>query len=196
MRIEQLLGKFGLKGINYEPSTGGRGLLSVEEQIASVGICWQESPAGWLLLFVEVCNDSSAYNQLHTIMKGEANSAMSGWRGTYPDEALDALAATAIKETSSLQGALCPECHGCGKTQRPNRQWRKCPACTDGRVAWTNETRFAQFAQHLPVPFSRFNRYKPILEELVDWLTMGRTAALLAIDARIEKEHREAKQVA
>ncbi|OOF25064.1 hypothetical protein BZJ19_10110 [Salinivibrio proteolyticus] len=196
MRIEQLLGKFGLKGINYEPTTGGRGLLSVEEQIASVGICWQESPAGWLLLFVEVCNDALAYSQLHTIMKAEANRHLANMRGSYPDQALDALAATAIHEAATLTGRVCPECNGAGKVKTASRHMRKCAACKEGRIPWNNETRFARFAQELPVTFGRFNRYKPALEHLVDWLTMGRTAALLAIEGRLEKEKEEARKVA
>ncbi|OEE40822.1 hypothetical protein A1QW_03655 [Vibrio anguillarum] len=68
--------------------------------------------------------------------------------------------------------------------------------CKDGRVAWTNETRFAHFAQVLPVLYSRFNRYKPILEELVRWLTDGRTAAQLAIEGQVELDKREARKVA
>ncbi|WP_236732761.1 hypothetical protein [Vibrio anguillarum] len=44
--------------------------------------------------------------------------------------------------------------------------------------------------------YSRFNRYKPILEELVRWLTDGRTAAQLAIEGQVELDKREARKVA
>ncbi|NAW63978.1 hypothetical protein [Photobacterium halotolerans] len=196
MRIEKLIGKFGLKGIHYAPSTGGRALLTVEEQLAIVGLQWRVSPAGWLLLFEEVQSDEVSRKQLIQILMGEANRLMVNWRGTYPDKALIALAVTAIAECSQQFGAICPECNGTGYTKNKRRITRKCPACKDGRVPWTNETRFAKFAQVLPVPFSRFNRYKPILEELVRWLNDGRTAALLSVQQQIELEEREARKVA
>ncbi len=37
MKIERLLAKFNIKGINYEPSQGGIALLSLDEQLAVVG---------------------------------------------------------------------------------------------------------------------------------------------------------------
>ncbi|MEL6115136.1 hypothetical protein P0Y67_07960, partial [Photobacterium sp. SP02] len=70
MRIEKLLGKFGLKGINYAPSTGGRALLTVEEQLGIVGLQWRVSPAGWLLLFEEVQRDEASRKQLIQILMG------------------------------------------------------------------------------------------------------------------------------
>ncbi|GAB6263930.1 hypothetical protein [Photobacterium sp. R1] len=196
MRIEKILNKFTIKGIDYSPRTGGKAAMTIEEQIGAVGLCWKVSPAGWLLLFVEVLNDEVAKRQLIQVMLGEANRMMQNWRGTYPDKALLALANTAIAESSQLFGAICPECNGSGKTTNKHRMTRNCPACKDGRVAWTNETRFAHFAQVMPVPYSRFNRYKPILEELVGWLSDGRSAALLSMQAQVELDKREARKVA
>ena len=42
MRPETLLAKFDLKGINYEPQKGGKGLFSLEDQLGMVGITWKE----------------------------------------------------------------------------------------------------------------------------------------------------------
>ncbi|MFD2177874.1 hypothetical protein [Veronia pacifica] len=196
MRIEQLLGKFGCKGINYSPDKQGKALFSVEEQLAMVGIRWSDAPTGWLLLFHELLNDKHAYRQLSELTLQEASKEMTVWRGNYPPQAILALVSTAILIASNLNGRICPECRGSGKTINRHRVTRSCIACKEGRVPWTNETKFAAFSQTLPVPYSRFNRYKPILEKLVDWLTTGRVAALLAIQGQIEKEKQEAQKVA
>lgn len=196
MRIEKLLGKFGIKGITYGPRTGGKPLLTVEEQLATVGFCWSDAPVGWLVLFVEGLSDVNALKMLHTATLGEVTREMEHWRGTYPDKALNALCVTAIAEATQQFGQICLECKGSGKTTNKHRMTRNCPACKEGRVPWTNETRFAHFAQTLPVTYSRFNRYKPVLETLVNWLICNRTAAMLAITERIEREEREAREVA
>lgn len=193
MRIERLLAKFNIKGINYEPNQGGRGLLSVEEQLAIVGFCWKDAPVGWLVLFVEGLSDVHALKLLQTATLAEINREMEHWRGTYPEKALDALCLTAIAEATQQHGQLCPECRGTGRTTNKYRVTRQCPACKDGRVPWTNETRFAKFAQVLPVPYSRFKRYKPVLENVVQWLISNRTTAMLAIQERMEREVREAE---
>lgn len=196
LNIERLLAKFGMKGINYGAVPGGKATFSVEEQLAMVGICWDESPAGWQCLMVECLADQAAYRELLAVMHGEANRRMQQWRGTFPQDALTALAITAIAESTQQRGTICGECLGTGKTKTRAQQWRKCPACKEGRVPWTNETRYAKFARTLDVPYSRFTRYKPVLEELVDWLTMGRTAALLRMQGQMDKEKAEAKKAA
>ncbi|GEK14659.1 hypothetical protein AFI02nite_26950 [Aliivibrio fischeri] len=53
MNIECLIAKFGLKGINYEPSKSGKALMTLEEYLAIAGIAWKQSPVGFLVLFVE-----------------------------------------------------------------------------------------------------------------------------------------------
>ncbi|MGF1834804.1 hypothetical protein [Photobacterium sanguinicancri] len=65
MKIEKLLGKFGLKGINYAPSMGGKPLLSLEEQLAVVGITCKESPIGFHILFVECLSDRDSVRELY-----------------------------------------------------------------------------------------------------------------------------------
>lgn len=191
MRIEQLLGKFGIKGISYDPRIGGKPWLTAEEQLATVGFCWSDAPVGWMVLFVEGLSDVHALRMLQTATLAEVNSEMHHWRGTYPEKAIEALCVTAIAEATQQHGQICPECKGTGRTTNKHRVTRKCPACKEGRVPWTNETRFAKFAQMLPVPYSRFNRYKPVLENVVEWLINNRTAAMLAISERmavLEKE--------
>lgn len=196
LNIERLLAKFGMKGINYGAVPGGKATFSVEEQLAMVGICWDESPAGWQCLMVECLADQAAYRELLKVMQGEANRLMKDWRGAYPQDALTALAVTAIAEATQLRGTRCGECLGSGKQATRHRHVRKCPACHEGRVPWTNESRYAKFAHTLDVPYLRFVRYKPILEQMVDWLTMGRTAALLRMQGQMELEQREAQKVA
>lgn len=41
MNIERVVAKFGLKDINYEPSKGGKALMTLEEYLATVGIAWK-----------------------------------------------------------------------------------------------------------------------------------------------------------
>lgn len=61
-----------IKGINYDPqSGGGKALLSAEEQFAVVGLCWHESPVGCLVLFVEGLRDVYALKQLQIATRGE-----------------------------------------------------------------------------------------------------------------------------
>ncbi|WP_415720596.1 hypothetical protein [Photobacterium ganghwense] len=43
------------------------------------------------------------------------------------------------------------------------------------------------------MPYSRFKRYKPVLENVVQWLISNRTTAMLAIQERMEREVREAE---
>ncbi len=189
MKIETLLSKFDIKGINYGPSTGGGNpLLSAEEQLAVVGLCWHESPVGWLLLFVEGLRDVNALKQLQIATMGEALRLMEDWRGVYPEKAIKALCATAIAEATQQRGQICPECNGSAIVVDKNRNRCKCPCCSEGRILWTQETRFAYFAQVLPVTYSRFKRYCSVLNLLVLWLLENRSVAVMAIDEQVEME--------
>lgn len=187
MRIETLLSKFAIKGINYDPlSGGGKALLSAEEQLAVVGLCWHESPVGWLLLFVEGLRDVHALKQLQIATRGETLRLMEDWRGVYPEKALTALCATAIAEATQQNGQVCPECDGSGKVLSKCNHLRKCQCCKNGRIEWTLETRFAYFAQVLPVTYSRFKCYLVILNILVEWLVYNRNLAILAINSKLK----------
>ncbi|NOH85518.1 hypothetical protein F0249_17115 [Vibrio sp. 03-59-1] len=193
MRIEKLLAKFNVKGINYEPSLGGKALLSLDEQLALVGLAWKDSPVGFLVLFVEILHDKPALHNLYKATLVEANTLMEKWRGPYPEKALEALVATAIAEATQQFGQVCPECNGSGKYIAKNRARRTCPCCDGGRIGWTQETRFAFFCQTLPVTFSRFKKYESILGKLVKWLADKRNGAALALQGRFEKEESMAK---
>ncbi|MEZ8379391.1 hypothetical protein AB6D67_03400 [Vibrio splendidus] len=188
MQIEKLLAKFNAKGSNYEPCSGGKGLLSQDEQLAIVGLAWKESPVGFLVLFVECLQDKSALKKLYQATLIEATTLMETWRGPYPDKALEALAATAIAEATQQFGQVCLECNGSGKYIAKNRARRTCPCCDGGRIGWTQETRFAYFCQTLPVTFSRFKKYESILGKLVKRLVDKRSAAALALQGRVLKE--------
>ncbi|SKA58785.1 hypothetical protein [Photobacterium toruni] len=189
MRIETLLSKFAIKGINYDPqSGGGKALLSAEEQLAVVGLCWHESPVGWLVLFVEGLRDVHALKQLQIATRGETLRLMEDWRGVYPEKALTALCATAIAEATQLNGQVCPECNGAGKVLSKCSHQRKCQCCKNGRIEWTQETRFSYFAQVLPVTYSRFKSYNTILNLLVLWLVKNRDTAVRAMEEQIEME--------
>ncbi|MGD6735368.1 hypothetical protein ACP5PY_02915 [Photobacterium leiognathi subsp. mandapamensis] len=188
MQVETLLNKFSIKGINYNPNSGGKGLLSAEEQLALVGLCWHESPIGWLLLFVEGLRDVNALKQLQIATMGEALRLMEDWRGVYPEKAIKALCATAIAEATQQQGQICPECNGSAVVVDKNRNRRKCPCCSEGHVEWTQETRFAYFAQVLPVTYSRFKRYYSVLNLLVLWLIENRAVAVMVMEKQVDRE--------
>ena len=189
MRIETLLSKFAIKGINYDPqSGGGKALLSAEEQLAVVGLCWHESPVGWLVLFVEGLRDVHAFKQLQIATRGETLRLMEDWRGVYPEKALTALCATAIAEATQQNGQVCPECNGSGKVLSKCNHQRKCQCCKNGRIEWTQETRFAYFAQVLPVTYSRFKSYQVVLEQLIVQLSRDRNIAILAVQEKLERE--------
>lgn len=187
MRVETLLNKFSIKGVNYNPNSGGKGLLSAEEQLALVGLCWHKSPVGWLVLFVEGLRDTKALKQLHTETRKEALRLMKSWRGVYPEKALTALCVTAIAEATQQSGQVCPECNGSGKVISKCNHQRKCQCCKKGRIEWTQETRFAYFTQVLPVTYGRFKYYSIPLIRLVGWLLSHKEVALLSIDNKLEK---------
>lgn len=188
MKFEKIIAKFNVKGINYEPSLGGRVLLSLEEQLATVGLAWKDSLVGFLVLFVECIADQHAYKTLCKATLVEAQLLMQSWRGPFPEKALEALVITAIAESTQQFGQVCPECNGSGKYTTKNRARRTCPCCDGGRIGWTQETRFAFFCQKLPITFSRFKKYEPILAKLVNYLTAKRNAAALALQGRVERE--------
>ena len=180
-----------IKGINYDPqSGGGKALLSAEEQLAVVGLCWHESPVGWLVLFVEGLRDVHALKQLQIATRGETLRLMEDWRGVYPEKALTALCATAIAiaEATQQNGQVCPECNGSGKVLSKCNHQRQCQCCKNGRIEWTQETRFAYFAQVLPVTYSRFKRYLAVFNVLVEWLIDSRTVAIFAMKNKIALE--------
>ncbi|PLC58432.1 hypothetical protein CIK00_07995 [Photobacterium carnosum] len=62
----------------------------------------------------------------------------------------------------------------------------KCQCCKVGRIVWIQETRFAYFAQVLPVTYSRFKRYNMVLSLLVVWLIENR--AVMAMEDQVERE--------
>ncbi|CAK2871814.1 hypothetical protein [Vibrio crassostreae] len=193
MHIEKLLAKFNVKGVTYELCSGGKGGLSQDEQLAIVGLAWKEAPVGFLVLFVEYLQDRPALKKLYQTTLQEANTLMDTWRGPYPDRALEALVRTAIAEATQQFGQVCPECNGSGKYIANNRAKRTCPCCDDGRIGWTQETRFAYFCQTLPVTFSRFKKYESILGKLVKCLVDKRSAAVLALQGRYEQEESVAR---
>lgn len=193
MQFEKLLAKFNVKGINYEPSLGGEGLLSQEEQLAIVGLAWKESPVGFLVLFVECLQEKPALKKLYQATLIEANRLMETWRGPYPEKALQALVSTAIAEATQQFGQVCPECQGSGKYIAKNRARRICLCCDGGRISWTQEPRFAFFGQTLRVTYSRFKKYESILGKLVKRLADKRSAAALALQGRYVQEESMAK---
>lgn len=196
INIEKLLTKFGLTAVRYGERTGGKALLSVDEQLAAVGIVWHQAPVGFLLLMAECNDDNDALTELmHLVFQQGAQLLTDHWRGFYPQQAVTALCVTSVAVVMKQQGRRCPECHGSGKIHR-HRKMIKCQACEQGRIPWTNETMFAAFCEHLPVTFGRFKKYKSYIDSLVEWLAAQRTAAILVMDQRLEKEKAEARKVA
>lgn len=196
MKIERLLAKFNIKGINYEPSQGGKALLSLDEQLAVVGMVWKESPVGFHILFVECLSDRESARALYQLTWLETQKAMGKWRGVYAPKAIEALCLTAMAEATQQKGQICPECNGSARVTNKHRVTRKCQCCHEGRITWTSETRFAVFCQTLPITYSRFKSYQPVLTKLVDWLIGQRMAAVFALKGRVEREEAEALEVA
>ncbi|MGF1878800.1 hypothetical protein L4D77_26390 [Photobacterium frigidiphilum] len=192
MKIERLLAKFDIKGINYEALQGGKASLSLEEQLAIVGITWKESPVGFHLLFVEYLSDRESARVLYQLTRVETQKSMDRWRGVYAPKAIEALCLTAMAEVIQQKGQICPECNGSTKVTNRYRVTRKCQCCHEGRITWTSETRFALFSQTLPITYSRFKRYQPVLSLLVEWLTGHKVVAVLALKSRVEMEEKEA----
>lgn len=186
IRIETLLAKFGVKAPNLS-QTSGKGLMSIDEQLALVGLSWKESPVGWLVLMSEVCNDQSAQHQLFNLVKEQAMKKMRHWRGVYSGETVNALVMTAIDEVTNLSGHLCGECNGTAQIKQ-KRQARLCPSCTKGRIEWCDIQRFSIFTRFLQVPYYRFSQFSSVFRGLTAWMCKHRTAALLSLQQRIERE--------
>jgi hypothetical protein len=83
---------------------------------------------------------------------------------------------------------VCPECNGAGKVLSKCNHQRKCQCCKNGCIEWTQETRFAYFAQVLPVTYSRFKRYSTVLNPLILWLVENRAVAVCAMEVQVKQE--------
>ncbi|HFQ4959221.1 TPA: hypothetical protein ACGUPM_002674 [Vibrio vulnificus] len=192
MRPETLLAKFNLKGLNYEQmqNGGGKGKFSLEEQLAMVGVCWKDSPVGFLVLFVEALGDKHSLKILRQAVLLEAIELTQLWRGQKSEAAFDAMVNAAIVEATKPLGQVCPSCGGTGKYQSECRHLRVCKHCKEGRVLWSVETRFAVMCNgQFACTYSFFKRhYHPVLEQLAKWLSDKRNAAMLALMQRIEAE--------
>ena len=136
MRPETLLAKFDLKGINYEPQEGGKGLFSLEDQLGMVGITWKESPVGFLVLFVELLDNAQSRKLLEKSVLAEVFALTDEWKGQKSEMAFAAIVSAAVEEAITPQGRICSCCGGSGKYRNKNRQYRTCMHCNDGRVAW------------------------------------------------------------
>ncbi len=190
MRPETLLAKFGLKGINYDQSGGGKGVFSLEEQLAMVGLSWSESPVGFLILFTEVHKDFHSRQLLEKAVMLEFVSRCQEWRGQQSEYGLEALVKAAIEEAINPLGQVCVTCCGTGVYKTERRQKRNCVFCDDGRTPWDEHSRFVQLCSgKFACPYSMFKkRYLPLLEEVTRWLSDKRTAAVLALMETIERE--------
>lgn len=198
IRIEKLMGLFGLKGIRYSSMPkGGRGPISVEEQLGAIGLAWHDAPAGFLLLMSEFNDDRTAQEALeHLAFMAVAHLMKENrWRGNCPLLAIKALCVTAIFLAQHQRGHLCPECEGTGHYIR-KREARRCQACDDGHIAWTAETIYAELNKHWPMTPKRFLDYEPYLETLTDWLAGQRLAAILTMDEKLANEQCDVHRLA
>jgi hypothetical protein len=191
MRPETLLAKFDLKGLNYEQmqNGGGKGLISLEEQLAMVGVTWKESPIGFLILFVEMQNNAHSRKMLEKAVMLEVISQTQKWRGQKCEKAFLALVRAAIEEAINPLGRVCPACNGSGFYKTDRRQTRSCTHCNDGRIGWNYEQRFvAMCSGEFACTYSVFKRYHEVLEPITKWLSAKRNAAMLALMERIDRE--------
>lgn len=195
MKPETLLAKFSIKGLSYEPmqdKNGNKNQLSLEEQLAIVGVTWKESPVGFLVLFVEAQSCAHSRQLLEKAVMIECANRTTSWRGQKSEAALYALVNAAIEEATHPLGRVCSSCNGTGLYTTPRRQARHCLHCDNGRVPWNTETRFAcMCSTQFACTYSMFKRYLPILEGVTRWLSDKRNAAMLALMERIEREEKE-----
>ncbi|MFN3014468.1 hypothetical protein ACK1CN_00885 [Vibrio coralliilyticus] len=189
MRPETLLAKFGFKGINYSQS-GGKGQFSLEEQLAMVGVSWGESPIGFLILFAEIHDDFHSRQMLEKAVMLELIDITAKARGQKSELAYKAIVQAVITEATSPLGQICPTCNGSGNYTTERRQKRNCTLCDEGRIQWDEHSRFAELcSKEFRCTYTMFKRkYLPILMQLTRWLSDQRTAAMLALMDRIERE--------
>ncbi|MBU2897703.1 hypothetical protein [Vibrio hepatarius] len=195
MRPETLLAKFGLKGINYSQGGGGKGIFSLEEQLAMVGISWKESPVGFLILFTEIHKDFHSRKMLEPVVMLELINMTAKNRGQKSELAYKAIVQVAITEATSQLGQICPTCNGSGYYKTERRQKRNCTFCNEGRIQWDEHSRFAALVSDgkFRCTYSVFKRkYLPILQQLTCWLSDQRTIAMLALMERIKREEEAA----
>ena len=190
MRPETLLAKFGLKGINYSQNGGGKGTFTLEEQLAMVGVSWNESPVGFLVLFAEIHQDFHSRQMLEQAVMLELIGLTAKTKGQKSELAYKAIVQAAITEATSSLGQICPTCNGSGHYTTERRQKRNCTLCDEGRIQWDEHSRFAELCSHeFRCTYTMFKRkYLPILAQLTLWLSDQRTAAMLALMKTIERE--------
>ncbi|WP_175401906.1 hypothetical protein [Veronia pacifica] len=194
MRLKLLLQKFGFKSVSGGSSPADNGLFSIEQELASLDICWEGSSAGWLLLLTEQLQDTDAFHQLVAVVKSglmESDDIFSA----CDDEALTAVIITAISEASNQNGQTCIKCdrHDDSNTRSCSPV---CSHCHHGYIPWTDDSRHAFFVQLYPAPYSDFVHYLPLISQITDRLSLDKLAALMSIKGRVEKQMRCEKVVA
>lgn len=188
MKIETIMAKFGLKAVNCEPHTGGKTVVSAEEQLGMVGINWHETPIGFSILFAQYLDDKYAARFVFSHVFLEVFERAKKKRIKISQSTQKALAIALVCEATSPYGVVCPECDGTGTYKGANRITRKCQSCEDGFIPWDIKTRYATVFSTSKIGYERFEKLAPMYQELVDWLYEENTKAETLLHKQFKHE--------
>ncbi|MFM2479764.1 hypothetical protein [Celerinatantimonas sp. YJH-8] len=189
IHIEKLLSKYGLDSIrfndDYENSDAS---LSLEEQLAAVGIIWDQSCAGFLLLLIQHRSQHYALTDLmHLVFQQAAQQLADEWHGFYPQQAVSALSLAAVKIVIQSHTAACQHCSKDIAQSYLDDGKSTCEGCIHAST-FSNEAKFQIFSQQLPMSRACFVQYNAQLDRLIRWLYEQRDSAVLALDEKAGRD--------
>lgn len=172
VRIDSLLIKCGLDSLYLEGDDQLSDNIGLGDQLAGQGIDLNISHTGLLLLLLQChCRRLALIELMHLVFQQSAQQLTDQWRGFYPQQAVSALASTAVKLALKSYRDHC--------FVRFANVEQHCQKCQSSQLQL--DLPFQIFSEYLPVQLQGFEPYRHQLEQLVDWLKLQRQKALQAL---------------
>lgn len=162
--------------------------FTLHDKLAAIGLCCKKSRVGFLIWFADVMRDTQSKNALDEIIQTRFVEAFQSFKGAYSEYVPYALSKLAMQELLTLDGQVCAECHGTGIQVTKARQSRKCQACLEGLIEWSNETRYGFFVHQFPIRMKRFKQFLPIYTTEMARLKKERLSAQIVLEEHFKDE--------